>query len=182
MLRRQEVLAQSASSYRTPYQVDMRSAYMQVRWARLCVERRCSLDGNRAHYVGAALAGHVDRGADRRASSDPRSTMCVVRALLQAQVVRGRSGLHRLRGAVGYFRLSILLGRGLQGDIPCVVPMAAPRWIRSAVRGVGACVLASEHPRGQVAGGVVQPTRRLGVSGGPRHRDQPGLAPSASAC
>jgi len=64
---------------------------------------------------------------------------------------------------------------------PVVVSVVAGSCIRFAVRGTGACVLARKHPRGQVASGLVQLVRGLGVSGGPRYRDQPGLAPSAIA-
>lgn len=146
------------------------------------VERWWPRDGNWERYIGNALAGHVNCSADRHATSDPRRKRGVVRAFQQAQVAHGWSGLHRLCAAVGYIWIGVILGYGVQGDIPGMVSMAAPCWIRSAIRGICGCILASVQTRGQVAGGVVLPARRHGVLGGTRHRNQPGLAPCASAC
>ena len=79
------------------------------------------------------MASHVDRGADRRATCVPGRTLGAIRALPQAQVAPGRSGFCRLRGAMGHFRLGVLLGGGLLSDFSCLVSMAAPGWIRPAI-------------------------------------------------
>ena len=82
---------------------------------------------------------------------------------------------------MGHFRLRLLLGLGLPGDLPGLVALAAPARLRLAVRGAGAGFLAGQPPGSQGTGALVRPARRPGVPAGPHHRDQPRLAAGASA-